>query len=155
MKTSLSFILGSRDSSEVKDLSLKLNLNFNEFIPHFTLIHFDEEIKGINIDNLRLDVFVQGLYFDLDDDGRFWVGLALKKTKAFEEVFNKFRFIYPGSEQYDNFFPHITLGCLSQEQLQAVNLLSAQELSRLRTFENVPLRYCRNGDFGKVEEVLL
>lgn len=158
---SVSLVFDDEQTTYLRELSEKMNLDFGEFIPHATLINVTEQdIPRLklaatalpSLDKLVLD----GVNFLPDEAGNcVWVELRVQKTSWMVEVRRKLLEIlddiHPGLD-IDGFRPHITLGCVEAGTLGDVDMSAIPR--QLPVITKPRAAACYNGVHGKVVEVV-
>lgn len=150
---SVSLILNSSDAELVDTLSKELNLNFGEFIPHVTVCTFAKQ-PDLKVDKKIVNTMSTNLYFSTDSKERIWVGLSIQKTDSLIELYRATCDAANLSADVDAYFPHVTLGCLGKNELEQVDRSNMAEASKRLSFNDCRLAFCKNGELGKVVEVL-
>lgn len=151
---SVNLIFDDEQTTYLRELSEKMNLDFGEFIPHATLINVTEQdIPRLklaaaalpSLDKLVLD----GVNFLPDEAGNcVWVELRVQKTSWMVEVLGD---IHPGLD-IDGFRPHITIGCVEAGTLGDVDMSAIPR--QLPVITKPRAAACYNGMHGKVVEVV-
>ena len=158
---SVNLIFDDEQTTYLRELSEKMNLDFGEFIPHATLINVTEQdipcLKLAaaalpSLDKLVLD----GVNFLPDEAGNcVWVELRTQKTawmvEARQQLLAALDGIHPGLD-VDGFRPHITLGCVGAGTLDDVNMGAIP--GQLPVITEPCAAACYNGVHGKVVEVV-
>ena len=158
---SVNLIFDDEQTTYLRELSEKMNLDFGEFIPHATLINVTEQdiprLKAAAaalpvLDKLVLD----GVNFLPDKVGNcVWVELRTQKTawmvEARQQLLAALDGIHPGLD-VDGFRPHITLGCVEAGTLDDVNMSAIP--GQLPVITEPRAAACYNGVHGKVVEVV-
>ena len=152
---SLSLIAPDELADKTRHLSEELGLNFGEYIPHVTLCWAGNEAQEIRFSPTDKEYLVQieGFYCDVDDEGRAWVGL---RARLNDELL-RLRAEYAASSKASPekvYFPHLTLGCMGKDALERLNLSPLKELDAINGSYEFTLHLCRNGEFGKVVQVI-
>ena len=158
---SVKLIFDDEQTTYLRKLSEKMNLDFGEFIPHATLINVTEQdIPRLklaaaalpSLDKLVLD----GVNFLPDEASScVWVELRVQKTSWMVEARRKLLEIlddiHPGLD-IDGFRPHITLGCVEAGTLGDVDMSAIPR--QLPVITKPRAAACYNGVHGKVVEVV-
>jgi len=152
---SISLIAPKDLASKVRILSEGLGLNFGEYIPHVTLSWLGDDIQNLQFSssNEKALVQIEGFYVDIDLKGRVWVGLRARPTdelmKLRAEHASKV-----GMKLSEVYFPHLTVGCITKDALDSLNLSPLKDLAAINGVYEFSLHVCRNGEYGKVKKII-
>ena len=152
---SLSLIAPKELAEKATLLSAKLNLNFGTFIPHVTLAWIEAGgIAGIKVSpNEEVALQVRGLYGDIDEEGRVWVGAIISETAELNELRSSYTRKH-NIAAADDYFPHLTLGCIQKDDVARINTAAFSMIEDINGTYDFTLHLCKNGEFGKVVEIL-
>lgn len=152
---SFSLIPSDELSQKIRYLSESLGFEFGLFQPHITLLSFETPVD-VAVESLEVEATISGYYCDIDDKARVWHGLKMNKTSKLLELRQQLSEEYGlmSTQDNDDYFPHITLGCTSISQLSNIALSPLEGLLQLNGTHVWHLRRCRHGELGKVVEVL-
>lgn len=160
--TSIVGLLSERDIEFCRRLSADLNLEFGEYIPHFTIVSSKQLSIGKLSDMLTTRavsfdgcIHIEGVYFRLETSkSRLWVGLIVRKDEALRRLQQELCRGTDDETSAEDYFPHITLGCIDNGDTSAVSLraLAAKDTSRQLT--GCQLAVAEDGEYGKVTRVV-
>lgn len=152
---SLSLIAPKELAEKATLLSAKLNLNFGTFIPHVTLAWIEtsdiEDIKVPPDEGVTLQI--RGLYCNIDAKSRIWVGAIIDKTAELNELRSSYTRKH-NIAAADDYFPHLTLGCIQKDDVARINTAAFSMIEDINGTYDFTLHLCKNGEFGKVVEIL-
>jgi len=152
---SISLIAPEDLASKVRILSESLGLNFGEYIPHVTLCWLGDDIQNFQFSSSGEKALIQieGFYVDIDQKGRVWVGLRARLTDGLVKLRVKHA-SKVGIEFGEVYFPHLTIGCITEDALGSLNLSPLKDLAAINGTYEFTLHVCRNGEFGKVKKII-
>lgn len=150
---SLSLIAPDNLAEKVEALSEDLSLNFGKFIPHTTLAWATKDTQ-FQYHEDTFELTVKGFYCDIDQKGRVWLGLKIVPTDALLNFRSQITAEYNTPPYEKDYFPHITLGCLTKDRLESINLVALRDLDEINKSYQFTLHFCKNGEFGKVERII-
>lgn len=158
---SVILLLSEQDAAFCRKLSRNMNLAFGDYLPHVTVVG----VKRITADAVNHglstaspqegDVFIEGVYFRLEQQRqRVWVGLTVRKSPWIVELRQRLCEALDLPADNEEYFAHITLGCLAEDQLGSVKLGPLAVEMTTRQLSPVKLAVAKNGGFGKVSGVV-
>ena len=152
---SLSLILDDESADMVREISEIMKLDFGDFIPHVTLLWLDSAPE--NLDYVNAEVFtldIQNTYVAHKSKRDAWFGLSVNKTPNLISLQAGLAEQLSSDIDINKQLPHITTGhTLTHDQYRAVDFLSVLNYN-FPIAMKAQLRLCRNGEHGKVIEVL-
>lgn len=158
---SVILLLSEKDAAFCQKLSCDMNLDFGDYTPHVTVLAAKGNATGTLNGALMAvspqvdDVFIEGVYFRLEPPtGRLWVGLTVRKSPwiiNFRQSLCEELNLPVDNEEY---FAHITLGCLTGSQLGGIDFGPLAVSMTTRRLGPVRLAIAENGAMGKVAGVV-
>jgi len=152
---SISLIAPEDLASKVRILSEGLGLNFGGYIPHVTLSWLGDDIQNFQFSSPGEKALIQieGFYIDIDQKDRVWVGLRVRLTEGLVKLRAEHA-SRVGIEPGEVYFPHLTIGCITEDALGRLNLSPLRDLATINGVYEFTIHVCGNGELGKVKRII-
>jgi len=152
---SISLVAPEDLAGKVRALSENLGLDFGEYIPHITVCWLGDDIQNFQFlsSGEKSLIQIEGFYIDIDQKGRVWIGLRARLTDGLVKLRAEYKSkvsIEPG----EVYFPHLTIGCITEDALDGLNLSPLKDLRSINGVYEFTLHMCCNGEFGKVKKII-
>lgn len=160
--SSVDLVFDPPTNTLLKNLSKQLDSGFGDFIPHVTVAAFPTDMTQVvadAIDDLPRIASIALLGLALIPsyrEDRLWIELQVGKTEELlrlrEQAFLTANFDIADAK--DSYRPHITLGCVDFGTPIGDMLDFVSKLEQLQQIVLPTLVVARNGEYGKVVEIV-
>lgn len=157
--SSIDLVFDEESNKILRDISASIDPSFGGFIPHITIFATDKDRVHDFQRVLPLlpkieSVSLLGLSaIPVYEENKLWLEVAVSKTGSLtrmrQEIAN-----HCDAALQDNFRPHITLGCINLNHAKTLSLQWMNVMEPIAVILQPETVVGRNGELGKVVEII-